>query len=260
MMKQRSKSGALLVLAAAVLLLPGVAPADVAVFKSKMEKWVETRQLVSEERTEWEADRETLRATKKMLQQRRTALVDQISELEGMSTTADDERRDLLLERAEYQRSSLVLKAEIRGMEDAVLAIVPKLPEPLQKKLEPLIVQIPENPETTKLQLGQRLMNVLGVLAQTEKFNSTTTFVGETRAVESGQKVLVRTLYWGLGQAIYVDGQGELAGTGRPTNDGWVFTKDTAITDEAKLLLDIYEGHVDTIEFVKLPIEVGQRF
>ena len=260
MMNQRSMRRVWPVFAAAALLLPGVSLADVSEFKSKMEKWVETRQLVSEERTEWEADRETLRATREMLRQRTTGLVDEIAELEGMSTTADDERRELLLERSEYQRSSLVLKAEIRGMEETILEVVPRLPEPLQKKLEPLMVQVPENPETTRLQLGQRLMNVLGVLAQAQKFNSTATFVGETRLVESGQKVLVRTLYWGLGQAIYVDNQGELAGIGRPGNDGWIFTNDTAIADEAKLLLDIYEGRVDTIEFVQLPIEIGRSF
>ena len=241
-------------------LAPGFVLAEVADFRSKMEKWVETRQLISEERTEWQADRETMRATQKLLKQRREALKAEIAELEGSSTGADDERRDLLLKRAELQRSSAVLKDEIRAMEETVLAVAPRLPQPLQKKIELLLVQIPENPETTKLQLGQRLMNVLGVLAQAEKFNSTATFVGETRAISGDQKVAVRTLYWGLGQAIYVDQQGELAGVGRPVAEGWVFEDDASIAAEAKLLLDIYEGNVDTIEFVKLPIETDAGF
>lgn len=248
--------GSTLVFASVCLLMQSVAFAEVSDFRAKMEKWVETRQLISEERTEWEADRETLRATRDLLKQRRAALQDEIAELEGTSTTADDDRRELLLERAEYQRSAALLETEIRGIEETVLAVAPRLPEPLQDKLEPLLVQVPDNPDTTKLQLGPRLLNVLGVLSQGEKFNSTATFVGETRAVEGGQKVSVRTLYWGLGQAFYVDRQGQLAGVGRPGPDGWVFTNDDEIADEAKLLLDIYEGNVDTLDFVSLPTTI----
>jgi hypothetical protein len=136
-----------------------------------------------------------------------------------------------------------------------VKALLPRLPLPLREKLELLIVQIPEDPETTRLSLGQRLMNVLGVLAQAEKFNGTATFVGETRAVE-GQQVQVRTLYWGLSQAFYVDSQGRSAGVGVPGSAGWEFTNDPELADEAGLLLDIYEGNVDTIDFVPLPVRI----
>jgi hypothetical protein len=99
-------------------------------------------------------------------------------------------------------------------------------------------------------------MSVLGVLAQAEKFNGTATFVGETRAVGGDQKVQVRTLYSGLAQAVYVDSQGETAGIGRPGSDGWEFTDDPDLADDAARFLDIYEGNVDAIEFVELPIEI----
>ena len=101
------------------------------------------------------------------------------------------------------------------------------------------------------------MMNVLGVLAQAEKWNGTATFVGETRAVgDSGQKMQVRTLYWGLGQAFYVDAQGETAGIGRPGPEGWEFTNQPALAGDTELLLDIYEGNVDRIDFVGLPVEI----
>ena len=106
----------------------------------------------------------------------------------------------------------------------------------------------------TKVPLGARLMNVLGVLAQAEKFDSTATFVGETRQV-GDEKLQVRTLYWGLAQAIYVDAQGRTAGIGRPGPNGWEFTNDPDLASDARHLLDIYEGNVDTIEFVRFPVE-----
>jgi hypothetical protein len=224
-------------------------------FRVKMEKWVETRRILSEETSEWEVERETLRATRDLLKQEREALAAEIQELEETNTQVDEERRDLLLRRGEYQRAGRALELEIAAMEGQVKEIVPRLPAPLQKRLEPLLVQIPDDPEQTLMPLGQRLMNVLGVLAQAEKFNGTATFVGETRPVD-GQQVQVRTLYWGLGQAIYVDAMGRTAGIGRPTPEGWQFSNDPALADEAGLLLDIYEGNVDVIEFVSLPVAI----
>ncbi|MGH0035587.1 MAG: DUF3450 family protein [Myxococcota bacterium] len=227
-------------------------------FRAKMEKWVETRQITSEEQADWEVEKETLRATRNLLTQEKEALEAEIAELEASNTEVDAERRDLLLRRGEYQRAGRALEERIRGMEEQVLALAPRLPDPLRDKLELLLVQIPENPEESRLALGQRLMNVLGVLAQAEKFDGTATFVGETRSVGGDEKVAVRTLYWGLGQAIYVDAQGETAGIGRPGPDGWEFSNQPDLADEAKFLLDIYEGSVDAIEFVELPAEIRQ--
>ncbi len=245
-------------LALGVLALAGSAQAadSVDAFRSKTEKWVETRQIISEEKSGWEIDQQYLRSERDLLKQEKKALAEEVEELEASTGAADEERRELLLQRAEYQRASAVLEEQIRGLEEEVLSLAPQLPQPLQEKLKLLLVQIPEDPSKGKSQLGQRLMNVLGVLAQVEKFDGTASFVGETRAISGGQKVQVRTLYWGLGQAMYVDAQGQTAGIGRPSGpDGWEFSNEPELARQASLLLDIYEGNVDNIEFVALPVE-----
>ena len=243
---------------ALLVLLAGGAHAAGDDLRAKIEKWVQTRQILSEEKSQWEVERETLKATRQLLQTEKKALEGEIEELESTATSADDERRDLLLDRGAYQRATSVLEAKILSMENQVRALVPRLPAPLQKKLEPLLVQIPDDPETTRLRLGQRLMNVLGVLAQAEKFNGTATFVKETREVAGGDKLQVSTLYWGLGQAVYVDAQGRAAGTGAPGSDGWEFADVSGLAGDAKEFLDIYEGNIDTIDFVELPVTVQQ--
>ena len=252
----------LLVLCGAITLAPMATLAEsdgasVSAFRSKMEKWVETRQILSEERAEWLVEKESLAATRKLLRRERDDLRAEIEEFEETGADASEERRELLLQRAEYQRSAELLETEIRRLEAQVLALAPQLPDPLRDRLDLLLVQIPEDPNNTRIALGQRLMNVLGVLAQAEKWNSTATFVGETRPVgPEGQRIQVRTLYWGLGQAVYVDTQGQVAGIGRPGAEGWSFVDDAALADDAKLFLDIYEGNVDTIAFVPVPVEV----
>jgi hypothetical protein len=232
------------------------AGAEVSDFKTRTEKWIETRQIISEEKSEWEGERDSLRATRDLLGNQKRALEEKIAELEETSSFADEERRELLLTRGEHQRTGRALDERIRQMETEVLELAPRLPEPLQKKIEPLLVQIPKDPDNTRQTLGARLMNVLGVLAQTEKWNSTATFVGETRAVAEDRRIAIRTLYWGLGQAFYVDTEGSTAGVGRPGPEGWVFVEQPDLAGPARELLDIYEGNVDTIEFVRLPIEV----
>lgn len=225
-------------------------------FRARMEKWVEARTLLSKERSDWAVEKQYLEATRDLLRRERDALREEVKTLEASQGGADEERRDLLLRRGEYQRLAGVLAGRIADLETQVLALAPRLPEPLQKRLEPLLVQIPEDPENTTAPLGQRLVNVLGVLGQADKWNGTATFVGETRAVAGDQKVQIRTLYWGLGQAMYVDAQGETAGVGRPGDGGWVFEDDASLARQAKLLLDIYEGNVDTIAFVPMPVEI----
>lgn len=233
------------------------AASDAAVFRAKMERWVEARQILSAERADWLVEKETLRATQQLLRRERDDLRAAIAEFESKGVGADTERRELVGQRDDYQRGFDALAAEIRNLEEQVLAIVPRLPDPLRDRLEPLVVQIPTDPERQKVALGQRLMNVLGVLAQSEKWNATANFVGETRKIgDSTDKLQVRTLYWGLGQAIYVDSRGEIAGVGRPDDDGWSFSDDRTLAADAKLLLDIYEGNVDTIAFIPVPAEV----
>ncbi|MAI26889.1 MAG: hypothetical protein CMN75_12720 [Spirochaeta sp.] len=224
-------------------------------FRSKLEKWVEVRQIISKEESDWAVDQESLEATRSLLKAEIEDLQVQVEELDGTSVASDQERRELILSRARYQRGESDLKEQLRLMEEEALALIPQLPPPLRKKLEPLLVQIPENPESTNLGVGQRLMSVLGLLAQAEKFNGTATFVGETRAI-GGQKVQVRTLYWGLGQAISVDSLKRTAGTIRPVATGWEFEEEAGLAEQAALLLDIYEGNVDVVDFVEFPVRV----
>lgn len=229
---------------------------DVDGFRAKLEKWVEAREILSKEKADWLVEQEYLRATRDLLAQEKKAIQAEIDEFEQLDQGAGDERQELLLRRGDYQRAARSLEGRLVELEKQVLDLAPQFPEPLHKRLEPILVQIPEDPERADITNGQRLMNVLGVLAQTEKFNSTATLVGETRAVRGDQKVQIRTLYWGLGQAVYVDGEGETAGIGRPGASSWEFVDDPALASDARQLLDIFEGNVDTISFVPIPVVI----
>ncbi|MGE9295730.1 MAG: DUF3450 family protein [Puniceicoccales bacterium] len=236
-------------------LSPLSAQNDSADAKAKLSKWVETRQIISKERTEWDAEQEFLKSTLAILQDQAKALTEEVAELQDTNTEADKERNTLQLEKAEYQRAINADEAKVAELEQKVLKLVEKFPEPLKRKLDSLIVRIPEDPSKSNLPLGSRLTHVLGILQQAEKFNSTTNFFGETREV-GNQEIMVSTLYWGLAFAVFVDSKGTVAGVGVPGPDGWVWEENNAIAGDVRRFIDIYEGNTDVIEFVALPITI----
>ena len=139
-----------------------------------------------------------------------------IDDLEASATAADADRAALTEEKERQTAAAAVVKANIGDLETKVKAILTSLPEPLVDKIKPLIRRLPNNPENTKLSLGERVQNVVGILSQADKFNSTITLSNESREISEGKLVQVTTLYWGLAQAYFVDNSGSYAGTGKP--------------------------------------------
>lgn len=223
--------------------------------KAKLTKWVETRQLIAEEVNEWEVEKEFLTATRDLLQEQAKSLNEKIGELQANTTQADKVRSDLAVERGNLQRANEGLETQIASMETQIKELIKLFPEPLKKKLDKLIVRIPEDPSKSSLSIGQRLITVLGILSQAEKFNSSPSIEKETRKV-GNDEILVSTIYWGFAFAVFVDTNGKIAGVGHPGSDGWVWEERNDLATEIKGFVDMYEGNVDVIEFVQLPISI----
>ena len=145
-----------------------------------------------------------------------------------------------------------MVEANIGALESQLKRALKKLPEPLIEKIKPLIRRLPEDPSDTDLSLGERVQNIVGILSQADKFNTTITQTNESRKIEGGKTVEVRTLYWGLAMAYYVDASGQYAGIGVPGPDGWEWPRVDAAGAEIKQLIDVYEGSED-ISFVNVP-------
>ena len=109
-------------------------------FRASLEKWVQARTLISKERSDWLVERQYLESTRDLLKDERDSLREQIAALEASQTGADEERRNLVLARGDYQQTSLRLADRIAGLERRVTRLIPKLPAPLTDRLEPLLV------------------------------------------------------------------------------------------------------------------------
>lgn len=225
--------------------------------KSKLDKWVETQQLISEEKNDWEAEQTALADTKELLQKQLESLDEKIAAIEETATEIEKKRNELLLQRADYIRSNKQITGIVTGLEQRLLEQTAYYPEPLQKIIEPLLVRIPEDPEETDASLGRRVQNIVGILSQAQKFNNTITFIGETQEVEGSDKqVQVWTFYWGLGAAFYVDELGKVAGFGMPAKGGWAFTQDNSIAPQVNKMRAYYENTDQDIKFVPVPVTI----
>ncbi|MBL6920369.1 MAG: DUF3450 family protein [Puniceicoccaceae bacterium] len=223
--------------------------------RDTLDQWVETQQIISKEKSDWKLEKSILQDTQNLLNRELERLTAALEELDASATAADEERTTLAAEKETLATASAVVEAQIGALETQVKAIVKTFPEPLVDKIQPLIRRIPKDPKNTKSTLGERVQNIVGILSQADKFNGTITQTSESREVGDGRVVEVRTIYWGLGGAFFVDAAGEYAGVGIPSENGWEWPEVEGSGPKIKRLLDVYEGSED-IQFVEVPVRI----
>lgn len=221
-----------------------------------LDKWVETRQIISKEKSDWKIEQSILGDTVALLNNELDRLAKALEELEASATAADEDRSALAAEKETLSEAAAVVEANIGELETQLKRIVKSLPEPLINKIKPLIRRLPDDSANTKLSLGERVQNIVGILSQADKFNGTLTETSEAREIADGKTIEVRTLYWGLAMAYYVDASGEYAGIGYPGADGWEWPQIEGKGLEIKRLIDVYEG-AEEIQFVEVPARIN---
>lgn len=235
--------------------LPLAAQDSIKDTRNVLDKWVETRQIISEEQANWKVEKSILGDTVKLLSSEVGRLDAALTDLESSATAADEERTTLAAEKEKLTAASSVVEANIGELETQLKRVIKSLPAPLIEKIKPLIRRLPDDPAKTDLSLGERVQNIVGILSQANKFNTTITQTSESRDIDGGKAVEVRTLYWGLAMAYYVDASGQYAGIGVPGPDGWEWPRVDGAGAEIKELINVYEGSED-INFVNVPARI----
>jgi hypothetical protein len=245
-----------LTLAGVWATLPLVAQNALADTRDVLEQWVETKQIISEEQHDWQLEQAILQDTELLLSNELTRLNQALDALAASATAADEDRTELAAEKEALTLASNVVASNLSGMEAQIKEIIATLPAPLVDKIKPLARRLPNDPKSTQVALGERVQNIVGILSQADKFNATITQTAESREISAGKVVEVRTLYWGLAMAYFVDASGEYAGIGYPTKDGWVWPVVAGSGAGIKKLLDVYEG-TGEIQFVTVPARIN---
>jgi FtsZ-binding cell division protein ZapB len=226
--------------------------------RATLEQMVETRRIISREQTEWELGRELLQDRIAVVQAEIQTLRERVGRTQESIGEADRARAELQAENARLRESSAQLAAMVGTVEARTVALLTRLPVPIQERVRPLSQRFPEDPETTKLSLSVRFQNVVAVLNEITRFNRELTVTTEKRTVSDGvttQEVEVAAMYVGIAYGFYTTVDGRYAGIGTATDTSWEWTARNDAAEAIQRAIDILtnEGIAD---FVSLPITI----
>jgi FtsZ-binding cell division protein ZapB len=224
--------------------------------RETLTKWVETKQLISKEKSDWASGKDILEDRVRLAEAETTTVRDKLKEISAAVAEAQKKRDELATQNDKLKATAEKSKAMVIAAEKRLRPLIPQLPEPLREKLKPIIARFPEDSEKSTASMAERLQNVLGILDQASAFNSTVASVKELRTFPDGTRAEVTTVYLGLSQAYYTNREGTLAGIGHPGPDGWVWKPDNANGKKILLAVHILEGKEKGATFIDLPVKI----
>jgi len=217
-------------------------------------KWIETQRLISKERKDWEQGKEILLGRIELVKLEIASLEKKIEQSEAGVVEADKKKAEIIAESDKLKASTEKLVAGVTALEAKVHRLYKAMPEPVQRRLQPLYQRMPEDPAKPNAAPAERYQNVVGILNEMNKVNNEITVDFEVRNLASGKPAEVKTVYIGLAQGYYVSANGE-GGISHPNLDGWTWQPDARIGNDVLRVLEIIQGK-HTAVFVPLPVKL----
>src|SRR6266850_2446030 len=115
----------------------------------KMGKWIETQQIISKERNDWQQGKEILQSRVELVKKEVATLEEKNAQAASGVADAHKKRDDLLAESDQLKAVGAQLTEAVTRMEGEVRRLFPSLPVPIQTKLQPLYQRMPEDSTKT---------------------------------------------------------------------------------------------------------------
>lgn len=246
-----------LFLGCALLPVPAGWSADtpLTAARESVAQWVQTQQLISRTRAEWESDKEMLQQSKALFERELKAVQDEIAKQSTNSSVADAERLRLEADLKLSHEALETARTQVAALETSLRQLLPLLPEPVMSGAQQLLNRLPEDPANTKANITERVQTLVSLLNEVDKFNNAVTVFTEKRKNAQGEDVSVESVYVGLGAAYFVNESGNFAGHGRPGTQGWEWTIDPALAQDIREVIRIYRNE-RTARFIPLPVTI----
>ncbi len=256
-MRSPSLIFALIVALPATAQQPAITPTEE--LRTSVREWVETMRKIQQEENDWSRDQQVLQNYKEGLDREIADLKQQIADARNRKEGADSESLDQSAERDRLAAAKDELSAVVRRLEESLSAQLPALPAPLLA--EPKVAQgvedlnqalaLPENKRNEGV--SKRLMNVINLLTEAEKFQQTVHLRPELHKNADGREFNMQVIYFGLACAFAVNEDGSFSLAGRPAADGWKFQERKDLASDIQKLIAATTGDADAA-FINLPI------
>jgi seryl-tRNA synthetase len=262
-MKTKGSLGAIQLAAASLLftgtlLISNAVSADreeIENTRTKIEKWIETKQLISQEKRDLVLAKEMLNERIELVQQEINSLHGKVSDANKNFEEADKKRAGMLEENTKLKEASVSLADVLVSLEERTKELLKRLPDPICQRVKPLSQRLPEKTGETQLTTSERFQNVVGILNEVDKFNREITISSEVRTLPDGTSVEVAAVYAGIGQAFYASADGSVAGIGSATDEGWVWKPNNEASSQIAEAIAILKNE-KVATFVRLPVEI----
>lgn len=223
--------------------------------RQAMEKWVETRRIISQEKRDLKLAKEMLNERIELVQQEIESLRGKIKEAEESIAEADKKREDMIEENEKLKQASSSLVGVTDSLENRIKKLLSRIPDPIRERVKPLSQRLPDDQKDTKLSVAQRFQNIVGILNEVDKFNREVSAHSEVRSLSNGSSVEVTAMYLGIGQGYYSSADGSVAGVGSAGEDEWVWQEDNAAGGQIKDTISILKNE-KAATFVQLPAQI----
>jgi hypothetical protein len=239
------------------LTLTAVAHADTALndTRTTLEKWVETRQMTSKARADWQADKDTLEQTVALFGRELKTVEEQMGKVSTNNVQVEKERAEAEALKKSATESLGRAREFATEAEMKITKLVPQLPAPLQEIIRPLLNKIPAAASATKTSAAERMQVIVGILGELDKFNNAVSLFSEKRKNSAGEEVAVESVYVGLGAAYFVNEANTFAGVGAPGAQGWEWTAKPELAAAVRDVIRVYRNE-HPARFVALPATV----
>ncbi len=206
------------------------------------DRWIELQSKVAKENALWKSEKEVLANSIRVLESEKEALEKSL-ESNKLASSLYSNNETLVSGRIESQLEALdVVEKELIFYEENVKALVAKLPAPIKKDVEPLVLKLAAEVDDQPASVASRMQSLISILTMIDHFNNSLTLTHEIRRNEEGGSFDTRVLYWGLSMGFAADATASRAWLLSPGDDGWVWSDAHDKADAVMSLIDIYEN------------------
>jgi hypothetical protein len=206
-----------------IVVFPLIAIADaVGTAEKLMDDWLGLEIQKGQLQSNWSEREQELDQRLTLLDIESQRLKDVLAQRTEISGDVDQRRHALLEQQEHLEQEQSRLNSQLRASLQALKAIHPRLPPPLQSEWQTQLDQIdPEIPNNSTT-----LEHILALFKMLEEFDSRIAFhkgLIELTSSDSADSlmILVNQIYLGVGQGWYVSDDGKSYGYGRATPLGW---------------------------------------
>ncbi|MDQ8202304.1 DUF3450 family protein [Pelagicoccus sp. SDUM812003] len=219
---------------------------ELDLLKQTTDRWIEARNRLSKEQTDWAVEKDLLKATQSTLASTRDTVSENLYRLQLESKKLDEQLLDAQTKLQDLEATRQVIEDATQRQEHQIRTIVAWLPSPLRDKIKPLARKIPA-PGSKDVPTPNRLQNIVAISSMIDEFNNTLTLSHTMRTLENGEAIDVRVLYWGLATAYATDRSGARAWILSPAPDAWTWTPAPEHAPAIKQLFDVYDKTIDPL-------------